>query len=137
MAADPTGQMMASLLSLLVSKEDAANRRILTEMGYQLGRYVYFTDALDDLKKDAKKGAFNPFLLQRPDFCWETDGKEVQQAALQTINRCIGGAIDAYALLELHHLRPILDNIFYFGLQQTAKRLVLNRKQESKEMEIN
>jgi hypothetical protein len=129
--------MMASLLSLLVPKEDAANRRILTEMGYQLGRYVYFTDALDDLKKDAKKGAFNPFLLQRPDFCWETDGEEVSKAALQTINRCIGGAIDAYALLELYHLRPILDNIFYFGLQQTAKRLVLNRKQESKEMEIN
>ncbi len=132
-AADPTGAYLAFVLESLSS--DTAEKRILHEMGYQLGRYVYFTDALDDLEKDIRRGNFNPFLLKGiPRTDAEKDS--LRGAAKQTINRCIGGAIDAYELLTLHRLKPVLDNILYFGLQNTVCQLHAGKKRGSEEMEI-
>ena len=39
-------------------------RRVLEEMLYHLGRWIYLVDALDDLKEDSRSGSYNP-LLQR------------------------------------------------------------------------
>ncbi len=134
-AADPTGQMMALFFEQL--SPDAVQKRILHELGYQIGRYVYFIDALDDLEKDKKKGNFNPFLLGMHRE-WSQQKQEIKAGALATINRCIGGAIEAYELLEIHHMKKILDNILYFGLQTTAKTVSeKEKKQTQQEMEIN
>ncbi len=133
-AADPTGQWMAGFLSLLDT--DPTQKRVLHELGYQIGRYVYFTDALDDLKKDAKKGNFNPFLLGIEKI-EDAALADVKEKAIGSINRCIGGAIDAYELLTLHHMKPILDNILYFGLQHTAQNAAMEKRKEAQqEMEI-
>ncbi len=138
-AADPTGTYLAFVLESL--SVDAVEKRVLHEMGYQLGRYVYFTDALDDLEKDARRRRFNPFLLRGVPQT-EEDKTALRSAARQTINRCIGGVIDAYELLSLHRLKPVLDNILYFGLQNTLNtqntvcQLHAERKRGSEEMEI-
>ncbi len=133
-AAHPTGELMGCLFTHL--SEDARTKRILYELGYQLGRYVYFTDALDDLKTDAKKGNFNPFLIEAEKMS-DPVPEEIRDQARGTINRCIGGAIDAYELLELRHMKPILDNILYFGLQHTVKDVAAGHpKKREQEMEI-
>lgn len=135
-AADPTGTLMAAYFEAL--SEDAAQRRVLHQLGYQLGRYVYFTDALDDLKKDHKSGAFNPFLLNAREEWDEKRLSEIREGAVQTINRCIGGAIAAYELLDLYHMKPILDNVLYFGLQRTVKGIAAGKRPiPENEMEIN
>ena len=36
-------------------------------MFWNLGKWVYLLDAWDDLSKDAKSGAYNPFLLSKKD----------------------------------------------------------------------
>ena len=111
---------------------------MLHQLGYQLGRYVYFTDALDDLKKDASSDAFNPFLLDVQEPLDEKQLAQIREGAVQTINRCIGGAIAAYELLDLYHMKPIIDNVLYFGLQRTVKGIAVGKRTiPEHEMEIN
>lgn len=58
--ADPTAQTLGILFSLQAHGD--AESRILRRLGYLLGRWVYFADAVDDLASDRKKNRFNPFL---------------------------------------------------------------------------
>ena len=43
---------------------EGAKRRVLEEMLYHLGRWIYLVDALDDLKEDSESGSYNPLLLR-------------------------------------------------------------------------
>ncbi len=53
----------ALTLSRLSSfRAEGKQNRILSGLGDKLGRFLYTLDALDDLEKDRKKGAFNPIL---------------------------------------------------------------------------
>jgi hypothetical protein len=55
----------ASCLSYLLSFGiEGDKKRILSAIGEKLGRLLYTLDAIDDLKKDEKSGAFNPILKQ-------------------------------------------------------------------------
>lgn len=38
--------------------------RVLEQILYHLGRWVYLVDAADDLRKDAAEGAYNPVALR-------------------------------------------------------------------------
>lgn len=44
--------------------EHEVQRRVLAQMLYHLGRWIYLIDAADDLKKDARSGNYNPVALR-------------------------------------------------------------------------
>ena len=44
--------------------DDPIRRRVLEQILYHLGRWVYLVDAADDLKKDAASGNYNPVALR-------------------------------------------------------------------------
>ena len=136
-AADPTGAVMASFFEML--SDDEKQKRVLHVLGYQIGRYVYFMDALDDLEKDQKEKNFNPFLPAEGTLT-KQDAAAIRKEGMQTVNRCIGGAIEAYELLMVYRMKPILDNVLYFGLQHAAMDLTADRNckkhKMQKEMEI-
>lgn len=51
------------VLSLVFSfGTEGTNKRFLAALGGSLGRLLYVVDAIDDLEKDEKSGAFNPLL---------------------------------------------------------------------------
>ena len=41
---------------------DGTDKRIAYELGRHIGAWIYIADALDDMRDDAKKGRYNPFL---------------------------------------------------------------------------
>ena len=43
---------------------EPVRRRVLEQIFYHLGRWVYLVDAADDLKKDAASGNYNPVALR-------------------------------------------------------------------------
>ena len=110
-ACNPTATAMSKLLSML--SDDENESRILSRLGYMLGRFIYLCDAVDDLKKDREKGSFNPFISR--------DDKEYQRNVLQMT---IAEACAAYDLLSPRYFKGILDNIIFLGLQNTAERLL-------------
>ncbi len=112
---DRTADAFASLLKACAKAEREDALRAQGLLLYHVGRYLYLTDALEDLSKDIKTGSYNPlryrYALQ--------EGKLSQQDKLEllhTIDASISMAASAFELLEENADREILENIIYYGL---------------------
>ena len=57
--ADPFGNMMQEIVQILMG--DKCND-VLNELAYNLGKWIYLIDALDDFDKDKKKKNYNVFI---------------------------------------------------------------------------
>ena len=126
---DPAAEPTARYLSLTCEalSNDPSQKRVLSRFGYLLGRYVYLSDALDDLEKDEKKNRFNPF-LQSHSVC---ELKSLSYSpAVESLYGTIAELEKAFALLKLNDWQPILENIIYFGLKQSLQN-ILHKKEKN------
>ena len=121
-ACEPTALMMQAVFGELgkTQKEKA----LLSRFGYCLGRYIYITDALDDLKKDIAQGDYNPLKIYMYSHNIEWDGqgkfpKQITDLCDATVNMSLGVLADCYVALDMKRFRDILDNIVYLGLKYT------------------
>ena len=123
-AADPSGEMLSAILARLGREE--MERRILGEMGYYLGRWVYLIDAADDMVKDALNKNFNPFLLyyEQPENPEDIPDEKQKIRANEVLNSCVARLLSAWNLLEPKQLKPLVENILTEGLADT-QRIVL------------
>ena len=110
-AAEPTANVMASILSLL--SEDQNQKRALTRLGYCIGRYIYILDAACDYEKDQKSGSYNVLRY--------IDGERYKYVSSQ-LYIAINEAARAFELLNIKRHKPILENIIYLGLESTFKK---------------
>lgn len=131
-AAEPTASALSQMFVLL--SDDPVKQRVLSRMGYLMGRWVYFIDALDDLEDDAKDGSFNPFLRRfDPDGQRTRDGlppelrQEILESATGTLNLTVGELAGCYELLDLKRYKTILDNVIYMGLTASMRQVVEQR----------
>ena len=86
-------------------------------------RYSW-ADALDDYRKDQKKGRYNVFVLLYPDF--ETAKKEVSPL----LYACAQGAQAAFALLDESVYSHISDNILSDGMLSVIESLGQKRRRD-------
>lgn len=94
---------------------DPVRRRVLGQMFYHLGRWIYLTDAADDLEKDLKTGSYNPLALR---FALQ-EGKltEESRAALAaTMDRSIEMMAAAFELADFGDRTGIIRSTVYEGL---------------------
>lgn len=118
---DRAADAFASLLKACAGYHtDETLRRMKELLLYHVGRFLYLTDALEDLPKDNKSGAYNPlryrYALQ--------DGKLTQtdkEQLLETVDASISMAASALELLPETADREILKNIVYYGLPAVLK----------------
>lgn len=125
--AEPTALMLKQLLPIAAEREStASDGRVLQQIGYYLGRWIYLIDAADDLESDLRSGAFNPFsALQKA-------GKpipEIQNYANQVLNGTLSRLGSAADLLDFNALGPIVRNVIFLGLPQIQKEL-LDKKEK-------
>ena len=88
---------------------DGARGRILGQLLYHLGRWIYLVDAQDDLEEDRKAGRYNPVLAR---FGPEGDNK----AMALTLDHSLEQMGAALQLGEFGCRMPILENVIYLGL---------------------
>lgn len=108
---DELSDCFANLLKILFAPDYIKNEsvsRILSHMGYMLGRFIYILDAYEDMEKDKKKNSFNPFNLS-PDTLNKDEIYDILSFNLSSM-------ASSYELLNLKINKPILDNIIYLGL---------------------
>lgn len=123
-SADPTADSLGLLCTML--SENAVQKQVLYRFGYLVGRYVYFTDALDDIANDLKHNEYNPFLKK---FLPENKSiSQIKEYAVGLINITIAEIAPCYELLALHRFKPILDNIIYLGLHNSIKEITAKKK---------
>ena len=90
-------------------------RRTLRELFYHTGRVVYLLDAVDDLKRDALSGAYNP-LLYRFDAVDGVLSDTDKQTALMSVEHSQMLMASAFELLDANPWTGILSNIIYAGI---------------------
>lgn len=120
-AAEPTAKAVSRILMLI--ETDQKYKFVLERMGYCLGKWVYLCDVADDLKKDIKKGNFNPLIKELP--IGADPIRFAEQRLTPIMNNCFIECSTYSELLEIKKYKPILDNILYEGLKQRQKQTFL------------
>ena len=105
--------------------EDEGSLCAIKEVAYHMGRWVYVADAWDDIEKDKKSGAYNPFA---------TAGVDSARAEF-LMNISLNEAQKAYDLLEPNAFRGVLDNIMYIGCRRRSERLLGGKGTEGRNNE--
>lgn len=129
---DKTAHTFAALLSSSVP-ENMKNYRIIQQILYHIARWIYITDACDDIEKDLKKGNYNAVAE-----CFGiTDGKLTASAKEQlrfTLESSMSAIASAYELLPDFKDSGIVRNIIYYGLYTVTKQ-VLNKTTDCQKKE--
>lgn len=124
-AAEPTARYLADFLAGIGQK--TSDERILSQIGYNVGKWIYWIDAADDLQDDVKHGSFNPWV----DFCsltkenLEKELPAVTKKIRPLLDTCINEAAKALDLLPVKRYEMILKNIVYLGLPKEQERVLL------------
>ena len=119
-AADPFAALMADMAA---DVPDERRRRVLEQILYHLGRWIYLVDAADDFTKDAKSGNYNP-LRCRYSIEGEHMGETDNLAVAETLDASIDRMASAYALIDYGVWTPILNSIFYESLYGIGKAVL-------------
>ncbi|MDD6484056.1 MAG: DUF5685 family protein [Clostridiales bacterium] len=105
-------------------------RRPLAWFGYNLGRWIYVIDAINDLDEDYKSGAYNPFLAG---FSGDLEmyKRELLKNQSMTLTMALNNASGAFDLLEPNKNRDLLHKIIY-GSLYIKQNTILNKLNASK-----
>ena len=129
--ADVFGQMLMKSADAVTDKTDALLRRLL----YNVGKWIYVIDAVDDVKKDYEKHNFNPFLREIKS--WDdTVYDEVEQKARPILYECIASVRECYDKMHIEISEGALSNIIYMGLQTRTENVLKNRGQKCQKIRL-
>lgn len=115
-AMDQAAHTFATLLSgAAVDVDDLMERRVLEQLLYHLGRWIYLIDGADDLEKDAKSGNYNPVALR-----YHLEAGQWTPQAKEDFGTTLDHSIHMVATaLELRPQTPwtsLLESTVYTGL---------------------
>ena len=121
---DRTADRFADILRSAAVSEDVKTQRVMSELLYHLGRWIYITDALDDLREDAEKGCYNPIIYR---FSLPDGGKlteEDREYIRTTLEHSCSICALAMELLPKGCYSPIIENVVYLGLPWITQQVV-------------
>lgn len=104
---------------------EGGRRRAMEQLFYHLGRWIYLTDAWDDLDEDLKKGRYNPLDARFAGRARE-NRDYLETTATHSLRLC--GA--AAGLLELGEWRGVVENVLYLGLPAVQSAVLDGRWSE-------
>ena len=117
LAANLTGRMFGEIL---VWKEDAWSIT-LRNLGFSLGKFIYYMDAYEDLEEDRKSGSYNPLLGVS-----ETFIEDILAMLMAEVAR-------NFEYLPILEYEQILRNILYSGVWIKYQSIKEKRKQREGE----
>jgi hypothetical protein len=122
---DRVADCFARMLSDVAAKilRDKASDDIL-KLCYNVGKFVYLADALDDVDEDFKKKRYNPFLAVYGDYVsrrsfFEAHRDELTFALAVTVNR----AIECFNRIAFTQSHDLLRNIIHKGMRSKVDQL--------------
>lgn len=125
---DRTADTFARLLRS-AAPSDGTRGRVLSQLLYHLGRWIYLADARDDLKSDKLAGRYNP-LAER----YGPDGDD--EALRLTMDNSLELMGAALQLGDFGCRKPLLENIVYLGLPLVEKAVLEGSWKEIKKQKI-
>jgi len=125
---DRTADAFARLLQAAAPAEGAQGR-VLSQLLYHVGRWIYLADARDDLEEDRARGRYNPVAVRY--------GPEGDDEALGlTMDRSLELAGAALQLGEFGCRKALLENMIYLGLPAVQQAVFNGSWSEIKKQKI-
>jgi len=121
---DRTADTFANILAFAAKAADSEeDRRILEQLLYHTGRWIYLIDAFDDLESDRRSGRYNPILAR---FSMGTEALSGADKAWlnTTLIHSTSLAASAYNLLPEGQWGGVLENIIYLGLPTVTEHVL-------------
>ena len=122
---DVFASMLGAVAKLLLGDKASDDSLRLV---YNIGKFVYLVDALDDIDEDHRAGRYNVFLAEMPYSTraqFFADNKETIEFILNvTINR----AIECFNHLTFTQSYDLLRKTVHIGLRQKAAELMASDK---------
>ncbi len=129
--AEPTAQILAALCSQ--ASNDEKQKRVLSRLGYCLGRWIYLMDAADDLQEDLKNRAYNPIALsQDTPLLNKEQIKVARESAKFILNASLAECKAAYELLTIRRFDGILRNILDLGIPTMQKQVLYGDRKHTR-----
>jgi len=107
---------------------DENRRRVVGQMLYHVGRWIYLVDAWDDMPGDKKSGSYNPMYLR-----FGAQAEEQWDYVRTTLLHSRNMAAAAYQLSDFGADGPLIENILSDGME-TVERLVSERKWKARRL---
>lgn len=126
MASDPFGVMMSRVFEELFNEKIDENLKFLA---YNLGKWIYLIDALDDFDSDIKKRNFNVFIN-----CYQNVSskeqllKEKRQEIETIFGQILQDIYNSSKEIKYNFNHDLIDNILHRGLLEQTKRVMENKK---------
>ncbi len=119
---DDTAESFGKILECLFTPEfitDEGQRRALAWLGFNLGRWIYIIDAVNDLKSDLKSGSYNPLI--------EAGYRDLKQCSVEnelslTLN--LDGIATAFELIDFKKNKNIIAKIIYISLKEKQRYIL-------------
>ena len=112
---EPADTFAMLLESVSLEVEDPVQRRVLSQLLYHLGRWIYLVDALDDLEKDAAEGNYNPIAL-RFDAPSGKLSEQERELVAATLDASIRQMAAAFELGDFGPWKKLVESTVYEGL---------------------
>ena len=129
LAADPFACMMQEIVSELLNGN--VDESILS-LSYDLGKWVYLIDALDDFDKDKKKGNFNVFINAYKEIAdKQTLLKQHGSEIIFVFGTILSNIKNSAGQLKYKFNHDLIDNILLRGLPMQTKQVMENKKCET------
>lgn len=113
---DAVADTFAQLLSgAAMEVEGETRRRVLSQLFYHLGRWIYLIDAADDLEKDFRSGSYNP-LLYRFNLQTGTLTEGARQELSSTLDSSVRAMAAAFELWDFGAYNAVIESTVYHGL---------------------
>ena len=106
---DKAARVFGEIMGEIFVYRDDRWKDDLYKTGFYLGKFVYLLDAYEDVEKDIKSGAYNPF----KEIC---KNENFEEQVLKLLLLMIGECTDAFERLPLVDNVEILRNILYSGV---------------------
>ncbi|MDE7336820.1 MAG: hypothetical protein K2N32_01745 [Clostridia bacterium] len=107
----------------------------LRNLMYNLGKWVYCADAVDDVDDDFKKGKYNPFLQgyeYKDKATFLEDNKEKLEFVLMS---CYNSILNDFDKIQVKKYEGILTNVLWYGMLNSTREL-LRRTEKCKKVHI-
>lgn len=129
---DEAADTFARLLQgVCLEVEDKVKARVLEQMLYHLGRWIYLVDAVDDLPEDFKDGNFNP-LIKRFSLTAGELTDEARETMIISLDHSIRLIAAAFELWDFGPWTAVIRSVVYEGLFLVGKAVLEGTFQAAK-----
>lgn len=111
--------------------------QLLAKLGYHMGKWIYLTDAADDIEENIESGAYNPLLFRferRDDESPSAFRQRIQEPLSFNLYHYLAMAAKCANLLDIKKNKGIIENVIYLGMNRKTEEIIsMNQKGETDE----